>query len=162
MPSSLLESYTPAAVTPASSPEPSTVSRHSALAEKLQDVRVLAAEDNAMNQKILKRFLAHCGVKHFVIANNGEECVQKLVAEPFDVILMDVMMPMCDGYAATRKIRNLVDPTKSNIPIIALTASALLADVERCMASGMNDVLAKPYTREDLRAKLQAIMDKDR
>ena len=68
----------------------------------------------------------------------------------FDVVLMDVQMPVMDGFAATRAIRNLADPKKARVPIIALTAHALTGDADRCLDAGMDGYISKPINREEL------------
>jgi len=106
--------------------------------------KVLVAEDVELNQYLARHILESWDFE-VTIVNNGREAVEQLQAEPFDCILMDVQMPEMDGMEATRKIRQLPDPVKANIPIIALTANALKGDSERYLAVGMNDYLAKPF-----------------
>jgi CheY-like chemotaxis protein len=116
--------------------------------------RILLAEDNAVNSMIAKRFLRNLGFPHVTLAENGQEAVEALQAGTPSLVLMDCQMPVMDGYEATRRIRALPDPDKRTVPIIALTASALKADVDRCMAAGMDDHLSKPYDSKALGAKL--------
>jgi len=116
--------------------------------------RILLAEDNAVNSMIAKRFLRNLGYLHVTLAENGQEAVEALQADTPSLVLMDCQMPVMDGYEATRRIRALPDPDKRTVPIIALTASALKADVDRCMAAGMDDHLSKPYDSKALGAKL--------
>jgi len=106
--------------------------------------KVLVAEDVELNQYLARHILESWDFE-VTIVNNGKEAVEQLQAEPFDCILMDVQMPEMDGMEATRHIRQLPDPIKANIPIIALTANALKGDSERYLAAGMNDYLAKPF-----------------
>jgi CheY-like chemotaxis protein len=80
--------------------------------------------------------------------------VDALAAGEFDLVLMDCQMPVMDGFEATRLIRSLPDESARSVPIIALTASALKADVDRCLAAGMDDHLSKPYGSKALGAKL--------
>jgi CheY-like chemotaxis protein len=116
--------------------------------------RILLAEDNAVNSMIARRFLRTLGYPHVTLAENGQEAVDALQADTPSLVLMDCQMPVMDGYEATRRIRALPDPVKRTVPIIALTASALKADVDRCMAAGMDDHLSKPYDSKALGAKL--------
>jgi CheY-like chemotaxis protein len=117
---------------------------------------ILAAEDNIVNQRILTQFLRRLGYQDVTVVENGQEAVEAVQSRDFHLVLMDCQMPVVDGYEATRRIRALPEPAKSSIPIVALTASALMADIQRCIAAGMNDHLAKPYDSASLAAKLQA------
>ena len=106
--------------------------------------KVLVAEDVELNQYLARHILESWDFE-VTIVNNGREAVEQLQAASFDCILMDVQMPEMDGIEATRHIRQLPDPVKANIPIIALTANALKGDSERYLAAGMNDYLSKPF-----------------
>ncbi len=105
----------------------------------LHGLRVLVAEDNAVNRLVICRLLEKHGVEVRTAAD-GEECVQQWKAEPTDLILMDCQMPGCDGYEATRRIRQ----QGGVLPIIALTANAMAGDRARCLDAGMNEHLGKP------------------
>ncbi len=110
-----------------------------------QSLRVLVAEDTLANQKIVKSILSKRG--HAVeIARNGREVVEMIRHEPFDIILMDVQMPIMDGFQATSTIRSLEAHLGRRVPIIALTAHARQGDRERCLAAGMDDYLVKPVS----------------
>jgi CheY-like chemotaxis protein len=113
--------------------------------------QVLLVEDNFVNQKVAVKFLERlgCGVE---VANNGAEGVAAFQARSFDIVLMDLQMPVMDGMAATRKIREL--ETAGHVPIIALTANAMSGDRERCEAAGMDDYLTKPIEVDRLRSIL--------
>jgi len=111
--------------------------------------KVLVAEDVELNQYLARHILESWDFK-VTIVNNGREAVERLQAESFDCILMDVQMPEMDGMEATRHIRQLADPVKANIPIIALTANALKGDSDRYLAAGMNDYLSKPFDEAKL------------
>ena len=107
-------------------------------------MRVLAAEDNEVNQLVLKTLLAQVGIEPRMVAN-GAEAVAAFTQGPWDLVLMDVQMPVMDGPTATRAIRELelragVAPT----PIVALTANAMSHQVESYRAAGMTSILAKP------------------
>jgi PAS domain S-box-containing protein len=111
-------------------------------------LRILLAEDNAMNQKVALRLLEQLGYRADV-ANNGLEAIQALERQPYDVVLMDVQMPELDGLDATRQIcERWPDETRPHI--IAMTANALPEDREACFAAGMNDYVAKPIRAEEL------------
>ena len=110
--------------------------------------RVLIAEDNLVNQKVLSRLLEKSG--HSVdVAANGREAVQKWRTGSYSLILMDCQMPEMDGYEATRQIR-AEEPKGTRIPIIAVTANALVGDREKCFASGMDGFVSKPIKTEIL------------
>jgi CheY-like chemotaxis protein/HPt (histidine-containing phosphotransfer) domain-containing protein len=106
--------------------------------------RILLAEDNVTNQKVAVGILGKFGLV-VDVASNGEEAIQALQSHRYDLILMDVQMPVMDGFEATRQIRTSISATiDSRIPIIAMTAYARPSDRARCLAAGMNDYLSKP------------------
>ncbi|WP_136810322.1 ATP-binding protein [Desulfosediminicola flagellatus] len=112
--------------------------------------RVLVAEDNEVNQIVVEGILRKLGLQATLV-ENGRLAVEKRETEAFDIILMDCQMPVMDGYLATRKIRKYeANSGAAPIPIIALTAHAILGEKDRCLASGMNDYLSKPFTQEQL------------
>jgi signal transduction histidine kinase/DNA-binding response OmpR family regulator len=115
--------------------------------------RVLMAEDNAVNQLVAKHMLASLGCRFHIVAD-GRQALAAVQAGGFDIILMDCQMPVMDGYDATRAIRawEQAQPDTPRTPIVALTANALLGDADTCRAAGMDDYLAKPYSREQLGA----------
>ena len=120
-------------------------------------IRVLVAEDNAVNQKLVTRMLQRLGCQ-VEVANNGADAVKLYSIRPFDVVVMDCQMPICDGYEATAAIRQLEkDKLKNRVPIVALTAHAAAADRERCLAAGMDVYLTKPISLERLREVLSGI-----
>ena len=109
--------------------------------------KILLAEDNEMNQMIAQAILTESGLE-VEIANNGEEAVSMMMTAPagtYDIILMDIQMPLMDGYEAARLIRAFDDPAKANIPIVAVTANAFEEDRKLALEAGMNGHLAKPY-----------------
>lgn len=114
-----------------------------------QRIKVLLAEDNRINQilveKVLSKFNFEC-----VTVGNGSLAVEAVINGDFDVILMDIMMPIMNGYEATSIIRNLEDQTKRNIPIIALSAVVTGSVVEACSSTGLNKYLSKPFESEEL------------
>ncbi len=122
-------------------------------ADPMRNLRILLAEDNLVNQKVATLMLTRNG--HRVdIAANGLEAVEAVRDVPYDVVLMDVHMPEMDGPTATRRIRELPG-AESEIPIIALTASAMQGDREKFLAAGMNDYVSKPIDPELLDAALR-------
>ncbi len=115
--------------------------------------RILLAEDNLINQKVALRQLAKLGYQ-VDVAGNGQEVLEKLEQKHYDMILMDCHMPVLDGYETTILIRRLPDKRQSTV-IVALTASAMKADLEQAIASGMNDFLSKPVKIEQLQQTIE-------
>ncbi|WP_306149380.1 MULTISPECIES: hybrid sensor histidine kinase/response regulator [unclassified Roseibium] len=114
--------------------------------------RVLVAEDNHINQQVISELLEELGIS-VTLASNGQTAVEAMQADQsFDVILMDVQMPVLDGYQATQILRS--NPATQNVPVIALTANASSEDREKCLKAGMNDYLHKPVEPDTLREKL--------
>lgn len=111
--------------------------------------KILLAEDVELNQFIAKHILESWGAE-VAIANNGKEALALVQQRDFDLVLMDIQMPEMDGMEATRLIRQLHDPVKANIPVIALTANALKGDSEKYLSNGMTDYLAKPFDESKL------------
>jgi PAS domain S-box-containing protein len=118
---------------------------------KAQNATILVVEDNLINQKITSFSLQKAGLT-VTLANNGKEAVELFRKKSFDIILMDIQMPVMDGYDATREIRKIEMTKKNNIhtPIIALTANAMRGDAEKCIAAGMDGYISKPFKPEDL------------
>jgi signal transduction histidine kinase/CheY-like chemotaxis protein len=119
----------------------------------LDGLRVLIAEDNAVNAKLAVLLLERLGCK-VQTAGNGVEALAALARGPVDLVLMDCEMPDMDGYAATREIRRR-EHGERHTPIIAMTANAMESDRERCLDAGMDDYLAKPVRAQALRATLE-------
>ncbi len=115
--------------------------------------RVLVAEDHPVNQKITTRFLERLGV-HWQLAENGEEAVRLARHNPFDLILMDVQMPVMDGLEATLAIRQFEALRAEHVPIVAMTAAVLEEDRRLCREAGFDDYLPKPMKLEDLKSRL--------
>lgn len=113
---------------------------------------ILAAEDNIINQKVLVGMLHGFGFQHITVVSDGAQAVSSLsaAADAFDLILMDISMPVMNGYEATAQMRN----SGVCLPIIAMTAYALKGDMERCLEKGMNDYITKPMNRQLLMKKL--------
>ncbi|WP_165667171.1 response regulator [Metapseudomonas otitidis] len=116
--------------------------------------RVLLAEDNELNQQVARELLRLVGIE-VAVADNGAIAVDMAAQEPFDLILMDMQMPVMDGLAATRCLRERErEQDGGRIPILAMTANAMAGDRERCLAAGMDDHIAKPIDPEKLYAAL--------
>jgi PAS domain S-box-containing protein len=119
-----------------------------------RSLRILLAEDTPANQKLTVRILSRRG--HSVaVAQNGEEALDQLRRGRFDVVLMDVQMPVMDGFQATAAIRKLETPEQAQIPIIAMTAHALKGDQEKCLAAGMDAYISKPIDSRELIALVE-------
>lgn len=118
---------------------------------KKSHLRVLLVEDNDINRLYAKSILKNWQC-YIDVAENGLVAIEKIKNNFYDVVLMDVQMPVMDGYEATKVIRMMSQ--SADVPIIALTANATLTDVEKCFTAGMNDYLPKPFTPEDLYSKL--------
>ncbi|MGI1679358.1 MAG: response regulator [Cellvibrionaceae bacterium] len=119
------------------------------LDSQLSSVRILLAEDNLVNQKVAATILERKKIS-VVIANNGKEAVEILIKHPqdFDLVLMDMDMPIMDGYEATKTIRELKKFQK--LPIVALTAHSSPQDKDKCLSAGMNDHVSKPVKPDTL------------
>jgi CheY-like chemotaxis protein len=123
-------------------------------------LRIMLCDDNLINQKVALRLLQQMGYKADV-TGNGLECLKALEQQPYDIIFMDVQMPEMDGLEASKAIRERQkNPTapnhfKSPIAIVAMTANAMQGDKDKCLASGMDDYLAKPVRPEDIRGVLE-------
>ncbi len=115
--------------------------------------RVLVAEDNPVNQRLVKAMLGRLGVDADS-ANNGAEAVAMLNERRYDAVLMDCQMPVMDGYQATTEIRRSQSAAMRHVPIIALTANVMEGDQKKCLDAGMDDYLSKPYTLQDLEKTL--------
>jgi PAS domain S-box-containing protein len=122
---------------------------------------ILLAEDNEINQKIIQYSLTNAGYK-VDIANNGQEAIDMYHAGNYDLVLMDVQMPILDGFEATAHIRNIESAILNGIhrtPIVALTANAMKGDREKCLDAGMDEYLSKPFTPNDLISIIRSVTD---
>ncbi|MCG8572501.1 MAG: response regulator [Spirochaetes bacterium] len=127
---------------------------------KISGLKVLLAEDNDINQLVARELLEQVGLD-VTIVNNGLEALNSVQSQKFDIVLMDVQMPVMDGYEATSKIRNLADEQYQRLPIIAMTANAMVGDGQRSLDSGMNDHISKPINVYDLYTKIAFWSKKD-
>jgi signal transduction histidine kinase/ActR/RegA family two-component response regulator len=122
--------------------------------DSLTSLKVLVAEDNMVNVMLMKKLLSKWNIVP-TIAENGERVVEFMQYGNFDIILMDLQMPVMNGFEATKEIRKMIDPKKSTIPIIALTASALFDTKDKVLEAGMNDYVSKPFKPNELLEKIQ-------
>ncbi len=119
--------------------------------EAFGQARILLVENNQFNQEVVCEFLDNVGAK-VVVAQNGLEALHCLRGEQFDCVLMDIQMPVMDGYEATQRIRDELE--LSGLPVIAMTADVWDGDREQCLAAGMNDYISKPFRPEALYATI--------
>lgn len=130
----------------------------SAAQEEVDDAKarekVLVADDNAVNQRLVKRLLEKLGCS-VDLATNGREALQKAMERCYAIIFMDCSMPEMDGYQATAELRRLQAKAAIRVPVIAFTANAMDGDRARCLEAGMDDYLTKPVRIEELRAMLE-------
>jgi CheY-like chemotaxis protein/signal transduction histidine kinase len=124
---------------------------------ELKEANILLVEDNLINQKIVLLSLKAI-VSNIEVANNGKEALDKFGSTKYDIVLMDIQMPIMDGITATKKIRELEASTHSQTPIIAITANALSGDREICLAAGMNDYISKPFQIDVLVQKMKDLL----
>jgi two-component system sensor histidine kinase/response regulator len=134
---------------------PALVTRHT-LRESSNKLRILVAEDNAVNQAVILRVLQKMGHTP-VLAQNGKEAVAFAMEEQFDAVFMDVQMPEMDGLAATAAIRESEKSSGTHLPIFAMTAHAMKGDRERCLESGMDGYITKPVRFSDIEQTLAAL-----
>ena len=122
--------------------------------KELKDIKILLAEDNLINQKI-----THLTLKPLVssidTASNGKEALDKFGTTAYDIILMDIQMPVMSGLIAAEKIRALEASTNTHVPIIAITANAMIGDKEKCMSAGIDDYISKPFQPSALIEKIK-------
>jgi CheY-like chemotaxis protein len=121
------------------------------------NISILVAEDNLVNQFMISKILADWNIEYDIV-NNGLKALNKLAERDYDLILMDTHMPEMNGYQAAKKIRLDFDGPKRNIPIISLSAASFDYEQQEAIASGMNDVLAKPFQPQQLHEKIKKIL----
>ncbi len=132
------------------------ITRHT-LREGHLPLRILLAEDNLVNQKLACRLLENHG-DIVVVAGNGVQLLETLERQTFDLILMDAQMPHMDGFEATAAIRRLEEATGAHIPIIAMTAHAMVGDRQRCLEAGMDGYIAKPVHPHELFETIETVL----
>jgi two-component system, sensor histidine kinase and response regulator len=115
----------------------------------LPPLRILLVEDNPVNQKVAQRLLEKAG-HNVTVANNGREALDHIGREAFGLVLMDVQMPEMDGLTATVAIRENERASGGHVPIVALTANAMVGDRERCLEAGMDGYVTKPVVQHVL------------
>jgi len=142
---------------PPQKPAPTAVGAPAPVApEPATGLKILLAEDSVVNQRLALGLLRQWG--HSVtIANNGLEALERLAAESFDAVLMDVQMPEMDGLEATAVLRERERETGAHTPVIAMTAHAMQGDRDRCLAAGMDGYVVKPIRRPELQAALESV-----
>jgi CheY-like chemotaxis protein len=124
-------------------------------------LQILLVEDNPVNQKVATRLLEKAG--HAVtIAENGREALTWLDNQPFDLVLMDVQMPKMDGLEATATIRQSEQGTDRHVPIVALTANAMVGDREKCLEAGMDAYVTKPVHAPVLFQAMAEVLEQNR
>ncbi|MCO5947179.1 ATP-binding protein [Mucilaginibacter flavidus] len=128
--------------------------------DSLSNLRILIAEDNPVNVLLMKKLLSKWKIAP-TIAENGQKAIETFQNGDFDIILMDLQMPVMNGFDASMGIRKLPNPKKANVPIIALTAAALLDIEEQVLNAGMNDYVSKPFKPEELMEKIQNLVFAD-
>lgn len=122
--------------------------------EILDNSQILIVEDNQLNILLAKTLLRKQNFKNIDVATNGQIAIEMLKKQDYNVILMDLHMPVMDGYEAARFIRENMPGSKRNVPIIALTAAAIKGEKEKCIEQGMNDYISKPFKPEELFSKI--------
>ncbi len=126
---------------------------------KLDEASILLVEDNSINQKILMLSLKKA-VGKVDLANNGKEALEMFGKSKYDIILMDIQMPIMDGIVATKKIREVESSINAHTPVIAITANALHGDRETCLAAGMDDYISKPFNADELLLKMKKLLER--
>jgi len=131
--------------------------------QKLKELKILLVEDNPLNVTLaIDTILMYNNKIKIDVAINGKQAIDKLRTSIYDIIIMDIQMPEMDGYDATRYIRNELDETRRNIPILGMSAHAMKEEKEKCFALGMNEYLTKPFVPEDLFRKIEKLTGKSK
>jgi len=127
----------------------SMITKYTIREENVDDITVLLVEDQLLNQQVAIKLLQKRGYK-VIIAENGKKAVEALSSSHFDIVLMDIQMPVMDGISATAEIRRMEQETGEHTPIVAITANVMKGDRERYLAKGMDDYIPKPIMAEEL------------
>ena len=136
-------------------PGPSLLSASPSDAQR--PIRLLVAEDNQVNQLVVKAILESRSGWRVIAVQNGREAVAAAKSENFDLALMDIHMPEIDGFTATAMIREQEQPGQ-HLPIIALTGDTMNGERDRCLAAGMDDYLPKPFKADELVARIESVL----
>lgn len=139
---------------PMASPKIEALMQKDKLKKELKDIKLLLVEDNIINQKITLLTLKPL-VSSIDTASNGKEALDKFGSNSYDLILMDIQMPVMSGLIAAEKIRALEASTNTHVPIIAITANAMLGDREKCISAGIDDYISKPFQPSALIEKIR-------
>ncbi len=131
--------------------------RGTAHLKNLTGAKILVVEDDKISQRVAFKTLSNWGAT-VGLAENGRIAVEMLTDQVYDLVLMDIQMPEMDGFQATRYIRSKLSPPASNIPIIAITASVLRLDYEKCLALGMSEYIPKPFKPDELYDKIVRLL----
>lgn len=126
--------------------------------EFTENIKVLIAEDSEVNRMVVKKHIEKIGFQYSFV-ENGQECINTLKEKQFDIILMDMQMPVMDGFQATEYIRSQFNDEKKNIPIISMTADVTSEAVESYKKAGVNEVLKKPFNTEELKFKIITVLN---
>lgn len=118
--------------------------------------KILVVDDNPVNRLFAEKILKKMGYENVELAEDGAEALEKMWTYPYDIVFMDCQMPEMDGYEATRRYRAYEESSDERVPVIAVTANAIVGDKQKCLAAGMDDYLSKPLKRD----KLQEMLDK--
>ena len=124
----------------------------------ISGLKVLLVEDNILNQVLAKKVLNDWNW-NVDLAENGLVAIEKLENNDYDVVLMDIQLPEMDGYEATRHIRNNISSPKCSIPIMAMTAHAMVSEEDKCKNAGMNGYISKPFDPKVLYSRIISILD---
>jgi CheY-like chemotaxis protein len=122
-------------------------------AHDIGGLSILVAEDNPVNQRLLER-MGH----EVALVDTGRKAVDAVAERDFDLVFMDIQMPELDGLEASKEIRRREEAQGARVPIIALTANAMVGDREACLAAGMDDYVAKPVLPNDLKSAMSRVL----
>lgn len=137
--------------------ETRTIRKTKELSKFLSGFQILIAEDNKITQVVLAKVLSDRGAEVCMVSN-GQEAVSQFEAKQFDLVIMDINMPVMDGYKAVSKIRRIEQGKNSRVPIIALTSSVLLTNKDKAMLHGMDEYVGKPFSIDDLLDKVTFLL----